>query len=144
MSNAFSSLVEIIWVFLLSANIVYYMSRLLNIQPLLHFYDTFHLVMAFYFSSMQCWILFTNMLCSSFTHSKLRLVYNFSLVFVFFLFLVLSPLNLGVNVILVSFKNENILDSWGVWDWHVHAAVFKMDNQQEPAVQYRRLRSPLC
>ena len=23
-------------------------------------------------------------------------------------------------------------DGWGVWDGHVHIAVFKMDNQQEP------------
>ena len=25
-------------------------------------------------------------------------------------------------------------DSWGVWDGHVHTAIFKMDNQQGPAV----------
>ena len=25
-------------------------------------------------------------------------------------------------------------DSQGVWDWHVHTAVFKMDNQQGPTV----------
>ena len=25
-------------------------------------------------------------------------------------------------------------DSLGVWDWHVHTAIFKMDNQQGPTV----------
>ena len=25
-------------------------------------------------------------------------------------------------------------DSWGVWDRHIHTAVFKMDNQQGPTV----------
>ena len=25
-------------------------------------------------------------------------------------------------------------DSWGVWDGHVHTGIFKMDNQQGPAV----------
>ena len=23
---------------------------------------------------------------------------------------------------------------WGVWDGHVHTAIFKMDNQQRPTV----------
>ena len=25
-------------------------------------------------------------------------------------------------------------DNWGVWDWHVHTAIFKIDNQQGPTV----------
>ena len=25
-------------------------------------------------------------------------------------------------------------DSWGVWEGHVHSAVFKMDNQQGPII----------
>ena len=25
-------------------------------------------------------------------------------------------------------------DSWGVWDGHVHTAIFKMDNQQGPTI----------
>ena len=30
-------------------------------------------------------------------------------------------------------------DSSGVWDGHVHAAIFKKDNQQGPTVQHREL-----
>ena len=29
---------------------------------------------------------------------------------------------------------EEMLDRLGIWDWHVHTAVFKMDNQQGPTV----------
>ena len=32
----------------------------------------------------------------------------------------------------------------GVWDGHVHTAVFKMGNKQGPAVQHRELHSALC
>ena len=32
----------------------------------------------------------------------------------------------------------------GVWDWHVHTAVFKTDNQQGPTVQHRDLYSIFC
>ena len=35
-------------------------------------------------------------------------------------------------------------DSQGVWDQHVHTAVFKMDNQKGPTVQHRELCSMLC
>ena len=35
-------------------------------------------------------------------------------------------------------------DSYGVWDGHVHTAVFKMDNQQGPTVLHRELCSMLC
>ena len=35
-------------------------------------------------------------------------------------------------------------DSQGVWDGHVHIAIFKIDNQQEPPVQHRELCSMLC
>ena len=35
-------------------------------------------------------------------------------------------------------------DSLGVWDGHVHTAVFKMDNQQRPTVQYKKLCSMFC
>ena len=35
-------------------------------------------------------------------------------------------------------------DSQGVWDGHVHTAIFKMDNQQGPTVQHRELCSVLC
>ena len=34
--------------------------------------------------------------------------------------------------------------SWGVWEGHVHGAVFKMDNQQGPTVQHMELGSTLC
>ena len=30
-------------------------------------------------------------------------------------------------------------NSWGVWDGHVHSAIFKMDNQQGPTVEHREL-----
>ena len=32
-------------------------------------------------------------------------------------------------------------DSEGVWDGHVHTAIFKMDNQQCPTVQHGTLLS---
>ena len=35
-------------------------------------------------------------------------------------------------------------DSQGVWDPHLHTAVFKMDNQQGPTVQHREVCSVLC
>ena len=34
-------------------------------------------------------------------------------------------------------------DSWGVWDGHVQAARFKMDNQERPTPQYMELCSIL-
>ena len=34
-------------------------------------------------------------------------------------------------------------NSQGVWDGHVHTAIFKMDNQQGPTVQHRELCSML-
>ena len=35
-------------------------------------------------------------------------------------------------------------DSEGVWDGHVHIAIFKMENQQGPMVQHRELCSMSC
>ena len=35
-------------------------------------------------------------------------------------------------------------DSEGLWEGHVHTAVFKMDNQQRPIVQHMELSSGLC
>ena len=35
-------------------------------------------------------------------------------------------------------------DSYGVWDQHIHTAIFKMDNQQGPTKQHRELCSVLC
>ena len=35
-------------------------------------------------------------------------------------------------------------DSYGVWDGHVHTAIFKMDNQQGPTVQRMELYLMLC
>ena len=35
-------------------------------------------------------------------------------------------------------------DSQGVWDGHVHSAIFKMDNQQGPTVQHRERCLLLC
>ena len=46
-------------------------------------------------------------------------------------------------------ENELIVareEVWGkevVWNWHVHTLIFKMDNQQGPAVQHRELCLPL-
>ena len=34
-------------------------------------------------------------------------------------------------------------DTYGLWDGHVHTAIFKMDNQQGPNVQHRELCSML-
>ena len=45
-------------------------------------------------------------------------------------------------------KNELMVvrenDSQGLWDSHVHTAVFKMDNQQRPIVEHMELCSMLC
>ena len=35
-------------------------------------------------------------------------------------------------------------NSLGVWDGHVHTAVFKTDNQQGPPAEHRELFSILC
>ena len=35
-------------------------------------------------------------------------------------------------------------DGQGVWDGHVHTAIFKMDSTQGPTVQHRELCSILC
>ena len=32
----------------------------------------------------------------------------------------------------------------GDWDWHVHTAIYKADNQQGPTASYRELYSILC
>ena len=41
-------------------------------------------------------------------------------------------------------KEEGLGNRQGVWDGHVHTAVFKTDNQQGPTVQHRELCSMLC
>ena len=33
---------------------------------------------------------------------------------------------------------------WGLWECHVHTAIFKMDNQQAPIVQHTEICSVLC
>jgi len=33
--------------------------------------------------------------------------------------------------------------SWGIWDGHIHTAVFKMDNQQGPTIEHMELCSML-
>ena len=38
---------------------------------------------------------------------------------------------------------KNKLKCWGDWEGHVHTAIFKMDNQQKPSVQYMELCSML-
>ena len=35
-------------------------------------------------------------------------------------------------------------DSWGLWEGHVHTAIFKMDNQQKPILWHMELCSVLC
>ena len=35
-------------------------------------------------------------------------------------------------------------DNWGLWEGHVHIVIYKMDKQQEPTVQHRKLCSMLC
>ena len=35
-------------------------------------------------------------------------------------------------------------DSYGVWNSHVHTAIFKMDDQQGPTVEQRKLNSIFC
>ena len=53
---------------------------------------------------------------------------------------------------LTDFKNKLMVargknggrDSQGVWDGHVHPAIFKTDNQQGPTIQHKELCSMLC
>ena len=52
---------------------------------------------------------------------------------------------------IIDLENELMLaggkdggDSQGVWDGHVHTAIFKMTKQQGPTVQHRELCSMLC
>ena len=35
-------------------------------------------------------------------------------------------------------------DGQGIWDGHVHTAIFKTDNQQGSTVQHRELCSMVC
>ena len=35
-------------------------------------------------------------------------------------------------------------DRLRVWDWHVHTAIFKVDNQQGPTVHHKDLCSICC
>ena len=37
-----------------------------------------------------------------------------------------------------------VRDSQGIWDWHVHTAIFKMDKQQGPTIEHRELCLMLC
>ena len=37
-----------------------------------------------------------------------------------------------------------VRDSYGVWNGHVHTAIFKMDNQKGATIEQRELRSVLC
>ena len=32
----------------------------------------------------------------------------------------------------------------GVWDWHMHAIVYGMDGQWEPAIEHRELYPIFC
>ena len=47
------------------------------------------------------------------------------------------------NELLVARGKEGGKDNQGVWDGHIHTAIFKMDNQG-PTVQHRELCSMLC
>ena len=47
------------------------------------------------------------------------------------------------NELMVAGGKDGGGDSWGVWDGHVHTAIFKMANQQGPTVQHGELRSML-
>ena len=49
----------------------------------------------------------------------------------------------GTNLQLPRAKG-GVEDRLGVWDGHVHTAVFNMDNQQAPTVWHRELFSVLC
>ena len=35
-------------------------------------------------------------------------------------------------------------DGLGVWDWHTHSIVYRMDGQQGPAVEHKVLYSIFC
>ena len=43
-----------------------------------------------------------------------------------------------------SVGREGRMGNQGVWDKHVHTAIFKMNNQQGPTIQPRELCSRLC
>ena len=58
-------------------------------------------------------------------------------------------MNLQNRKRLTDLKSELIIagkgrESYQVWDGHVHTAIFKMDNQQGPAVQHMELWSMFC
>ena len=46
------------------------------------------------------------------------------------------------NLLLLEAMRE-VTGNFGVWDWHIHIAVFKTDNQG-PTVQHRELCSVFC
>ena len=48
------------------------------------------------------------------------------------------------NQLMAASREDGGRDSWGVWDGRVHTAIFKMDNQQGPAVWHREFCSMLC
>ena len=50
-----------------------------------------------------------------------------------------------MNLWLLGLRGKGgVRDRLGVWDWHVHTAIFKIENQQGPTVWYRELCSILC
>ena len=56
-------------------------------------------------------------------------------------------MNLENRKRLTDFENELMFagqKGQGVWDGHVHTAVFKMENQQGPTVEHRELCVVLC
>ena len=48
------------------------------------------------------------------------------------------------NQLMAASREDGGRDSQGVWDGHVHTAIFKMDNQQGPTVQHRELCLMFC
>ena len=35
-------------------------------------------------------------------------------------------------------------DKLGVWKWHIHTTIYKIDNQKGPTVLHKRLYSVFC
>ena len=48
------------------------------------------------------------------------------------------------NELMIAREKDVGRDSQGVWDGHIHTAIFKMDNQQGPTEQHMELYSMLC
>ena len=48
------------------------------------------------------------------------------------------------ELVVTSGEGLRVRDRLGLWDWHMHTAIFKIDNQQRPTVYHREFCSIFC